>query len=125
MSLVRWSGLVAMLGGVLCVLLTPIQAWVYSGDESPPLVLAARPHLDAANRLHAAVGPDLNLDAYYFYGRMFFLVYLAAIVGLVGLHTLHGRGMRRERMWFRVLLGGLVIALAGDVVAYWGGRGDI
>ena len=91
MSLVRWSGFVAMLGGVLCVLLSPIQAWVFSGDESPPVVLAARPLLDAADRLHAAFGPDLNLDAYYFYGRMFFLVYLAAIVGLVGLHTLtHG-----------------------------------
>lgn len=125
MSLVRWSGFVAMLGGVLCVLLTPIQASIYSGDDSSPLVLAARPVLDAADRIHAAIGPRLDLDMYYFYGRMFFLVYLAAIVGLVGLHTLHARGVRRERTSFRVLLGGLVIALAGDIVAYWGGRGDI
>lgn len=125
MSLVRWSGFVAMLGGVLCVLLTPIQASIYSGDESPPLVLTARPLLDAADRLHAAFGPRLDLNMYYFYGRMFFLVYLAAIVGLVGLHTLHSRGVRRERMWFRLVVGGLVLALVGDVVAYWGGRGDI
>ena len=125
MSLVRWSGFVAMLGGVLCVLLTPIQAWVYSGDDATSLVLAAGPLLHAAERLHAALGPDLNLDPYYFYGRMFFLVYLAAIVGLVGLHTLHARAGARERLWFRLVVGGLGLALAGDVVAYWGGRGDI
>lgn len=125
MSRVQWCGVVAMLGGLLCLLLTPIQAWVFSGEGTPPFVLAAKPLLDGADRLHGVVGPRLGLDAYYFYGRMFFLTYLAAIVGLVGLHSLQAPSVRGERAWFRVMLGGLGLALTGDLVAYWGGDGDI
>ena len=125
MSRVRWSGLAALLGGPLCLLLTPIQAAIFSGSDSPPLVLAARPLLDLATRIHGTFGPRLGLDEYYFYGRMFFLVYLAAIAGLAGVHALQPGGVPRERLWFRVVLGGLSLALVGDVVAYWGGSGDI
>ncbi len=100
------------------MLLTPIQASIFSGADSPPLVLAARPLLGLADRIHGAFGPRLGLDEYYFYGRMFFLVYLAAIAGLVGLHTLQAGRERRERLWFRFVLAGLVLALLGDVVAY-------
>lgn len=121
----RWKGLAASLGGLLCLLLTPIQASIFSGADSPPLILMARPLLDLADTIHATLGPRLGLDEYYFYGRMFFLVYLGAIAGLVGLHTLQSGGERRERTWFRVLLIALVLALVGDVVAYWGGSGDI
>ncbi len=114
-----------MLGGLLCLVLTPIQASIFSGASSPPLVLAARPLLELADRIHATFGSGLGLDEYYFYGRMFFLGYLAAISGHVGLHVLQAGVERRERLWFRVVLGGLVVALAGDMVAYWGGSGDI
>ena len=121
----RWSGLAALLGGPLCLLLTPIQASIFSGADSPPLVLAFGPLLDLADRIHSTFDPRLSLDEYYFYGRMFFLVYLGAIAGLVSLHVLQSGGVRRERTWFRVLLIGLVLALVGDIVAYWGGSGDI
>ncbi len=121
----RWSGLAALAGGLLCLLLTPIQASIFSGADSPPLVLATEPLLDLADRIHGTFGPRLGLDEYYFYGRMFFLVYLGAIAGLVGLNALQSGGVRRERTWFRVLLIGLVLALVGDVLAYWGGSGDI
>ena len=43
----------------------------------------------------------------------------------MGLHALQAGRERRERTWFRVVLAGLVLALVGDVVAYWGGSGDI
>ncbi len=122
---VRWAGLTALLGGLLCVLLTPIQASIFSGADTPPLVLAAGPLLDLANRIHGTFGSRLDLDAYYLYGRMFFLVYLGVVAGLVVLHALQSRGVPRERLWFRVVLGGLSLALVGDVVAYWGGSGDI
>lgn len=114
-----------MLGGILCLLLTPVQASIWSGSDSPPVVLAAGPLLDLADRIHGSFGPRFGLDEYYFYGRMFFLVYLAAIAGLVGLHALQSSGGPGERVWFRVVLAGLVVALAGDIVAYWGGSGDI
>jgi hypothetical protein len=128
MSPVRWAGVAALLGGVLCLVLTPIQAHVWGGAEAPPLVLAARPLLDQARRLHAVVGPRLGLTDYYFYGRMFFLVYLLAMTGLIGLHARQSRaGGRWEKVWFRALLGALVVASTGDVVAYWGGTdlGDL
>ena len=121
----RWSGLAALLGGLLCLLLTPIQASIFSGADSPPLVLATEPLLNLADRIHGTFGARLGLDEYYFYGRMFFLVYLGAIAGLVGLHALQSGGERRERTWFRVLLIGLVLVLVSDIVAYWGGSGDI
>ena len=121
----RWSGLAALLGGLLCLLLTPIQASIFSGADSPPFVLATEPLLDLADTIHGIFGPRFGLDEYYFYGRMFFLVYLGAIAGLVGLHALQSGGERRERTWFRVLLIGLVLALVSDIVAYWGGSGDI
>ena len=121
----RWRGLAAMLGGALCLLLTPVQAAIFSRADAPPLVRAAGPLLDLADRFHGTLGPRLGLDAYYFYGRLFFLVYLAALAGLTGLHALQADRERRERRWFRVVLVGLVIALVGDVVAYWGGSGDI
>ena len=120
-----WRGLAALLGGILCLLLTPVQASIWSGSDSPPVVLAAGPLLDLADRIHGSFGPRFGLDEYYFYGRMFFLVYLAAIAGLVGLHALQSGGGPGERVWFRVVLAGLVVALAGDIVAYWGGSGDI
>jgi len=107
------------------LLLTPIQASIFSGADAAPLVRIARPLLDLSDRVHRALGPRLGLDAYYFYGRMFFLVYLAAIAGLVGLHALQSGRERRERTWFRVVLAGLVLSLVGDLVAYWGGSGDI
>lgn len=88
-------------------------------------MLATEPLLDLADTIHNTFGSRLGLDKYYFYGRMFFLVYLAAIAGLVGLHTLQSGCERRERTWFHVLLIGLLLALAGDIVAYRGGSGDI
>ncbi len=79
MSLVRWAGLAAILGGILCFVLTPIQAYIWAGADSPPLVLAARPLLNFSGTIFGRFGPRFGLDAYYFYGRMFFLVYVAAL----------------------------------------------
>ena len=122
MSPVRWAGVAAVLGGILCLVLTPIQSHIWSGADAPPLILAARPLLNQSRRLHEAVGPRLGLTDYYFYGRMFFLVYLLAAAGLLGLHARQSRGGgRREQAWFRVLLAALVAALIGDILAYWGG----
>ena len=89
------------------------------------MVLAAEPLLRLAETVHAASGPWRDLDPYYFYGRLFFLVYLGAIAGIVALNRLQPSGPRRDRLWFRVVLVGLVVALGGDVAAYWGGSGDI
>jgi hypothetical protein len=125
MSLVRWSGLVALLGGIWCTVLTPIQAYIWAGADSPPLVLAARPLLNLSGKIFETLGPWFGLEEYYFYGRMFFLVYVSAIAGLMGLHALQRGHERREEIWFRMVFIALALALAGDILAYWGGSGPI
>ncbi len=125
MSLIRWRGLAAMLGGLWCILLTPIQAYIWAGADSPPLVLAARPLLNLSGKIFATFGSWFGLEPYYFYGRMFFLVYVAAISGLMGLHALQRDRGGREELWFHLVLISLALALAGDIVAYWGGSGPI
>ncbi len=125
MSLVRLAGPAAILGGILCLVLTPIQAHIWAGADSPPLVLAARPLLNLSGTIFGRFGPRFGLEAYYFYGRMFFLVYVSALAGLMGLHALQRARERQEGVWFRIVFLALVLALAGDIVAYWGGSGPI
>ncbi len=122
-GMVGLGGLAALLGGILCLLLTPIQASIWDTTGRAPLVRASGPLPDLTGRLHGALAP--GLDAYYFYGRMFPLVYVGAIAGLVGLHALQSGATPWERTWFRVLLVGLLLALLGDIGAYWGGSGNI
>jgi hypothetical protein len=93
-NLVRLSGLVAMLGGVLGIVLTPIltHLWAtYSGT-------------------------------YLFYGRAYFPVYLGCLLGLTGLYSRRrGSRLEGENWGFGLTFVGLSIGLVGDVLAYWGG----
>jgi len=56
-NLVRWSGLVAMVGGVLGIVLTPILSYLWATYS----------------------------DLYGHFGRAYFLVFLGCLVGLAGL----------------------------------------
>lgn len=113
----RWSGVVAVAGGVLCILLSPVQSYIWNGTASPGWVLALRPLLDAV--LNSA-----PIAAYDFYGRIFFLVYLSIIPMLFTLHAAQRSPDRRlELAGFIVALAGLGLALLGDIGAYWGGLG--
>ena len=66
MSLVRLAGPAAILGGILCLVLTPIQAHIWAGADSPPLVLAARPLLNLSGTIFGRFGPRFGLEAYYY-----------------------------------------------------------
>lgn len=93
----RLSGLPAMLGGGLGIVMAPLLAYSWSTDA----------------------------EAYLGYGRLYFLVYVASIVGIGAFHSrLAGRAGLRERRGFRVALAGLAIALLGDVRAFWGGGAE-
>ena len=93
-NLVRVSGLMAMLGGVLGIVLTPILShlWVtYS-------------------------------DTYLYYGRPYFLVYLGCLLGLTGLYARRRASRLKGENWgFGLTFAGLSVGLVGDVLAYWGG----
>jgi hypothetical protein len=118
----RWHGLAGLLGGLLCVALTPIQTFIWSREASPAWVLAIRPLLDRYLAIYERVGASLGLSDYYFFGRMFFLVYLLVLLPLLAVHAGQSvRGVRLESVGFRWSLAGLITAAVGDVGAYWGG----
>jgi hypothetical protein len=118
----RWAGLAAVLGGVLCVLLTPIQAYTdddYWRSRSLWPVSWGLP-LEGYHHLHAWLGVRLGLSEYFFFGRAFFLVYLLALCGVLGAHPRRpAAGARLERVGFTALVVGLGLGAVGDFGAYW------
>lgn len=100
-NLVRLSGLAAMLGGVLGIVLTPILTYLWATYS----------------------------DVYEYFGRAYFPVYLGCMAGLVGLYALRkvslglqGTGKPDTEKWvFGMTFGGLIIGLVGNVLEYWGG----
>jgi TctA family transporter len=100
-NLVRLSGLAAMLGGVLGIILTPILTYLWA----------------------------TNSDVYGYFGRAYFLVFLGRIAGLVALYTLRRRNpgwqatekLGEETLIIGMTFVGLVMGLVGDILEYWGG----
>jgi hypothetical protein len=101
-NLVRWSGLAAILGGVLGIVLTPVLSYLCATYS----------------------------DLYGYFGRTYFLVVLGCLMGLAGLYARRGgkAGLRgtEELQLEKLVLGmtffGLAMALLGSVLDYWGGR---
>ena len=98
--LVRFSGLAAILGGVLGIVLTPILTYLWAA----------------------------NSVVYGYFGRAYFLVFLGCLSGLAGLHARRRTSIGLPTTsddaegWVCVLvLVGLVLSLVGDVLEYWGG----
>lgn len=93
-GVIRWSGLAAMLRGGLGIVLTPILSFLWATYS----------------------------DAYLYYGRAYFLVYVGCLLGLTGLYTQRsGSRLLGENWGFGLTFVGLAIGLVGDVLAYWGG----
>jgi hypothetical protein len=93
-NLVRVSGLMAMLGGVLGIVLTPILSHLWATYS----------------------------DTYLYYGRPYFLVYLGCLLGLTGLYARRRASRLKGENWgFGLTFAGLSVGLVGDVLAYWGG----
>lgn len=62
-------------------------------------------------------------EVYATYGKVFFLVYLLFLIGLVGLRArISGRAGQLERRGFQVALLGLAMNLVGNIGDYWLGE---
>jgi len=116
---IRWSGFVAMVGGVLAVVLTlPFAAayfQAYPGFDVPPFWLSA---------VRSGFEPLLTFDSptrlYSTYGRIFEVVYLLILPGVVGLHAIQREASGRFERWaFGVLVSGLVTSFVGVAGDYW------
>ena len=93
-GLIRWSGLAAMLGGVLGTVLSPILAHLW----------------------------DTYSNAYLTYGRLYFLSLPPQLLGIYALRKLHGVGSGTKERWgFRLSLVGMWLAVLGVFTDYWVG----
>lgn len=116
-GVIRWSGLAAMLGGVLGAVLTLPFALAYDlafpGYGSFPFwsgpVEALYP-LDFASRERV----------YYTYGRLYFLTLLPEVLALYALRRLRGGGSGALERWgVRLSLVGTWLAVIGVFTDYW------
>ena len=99
-ALVRFSGLAAILGGVLGIVLTPILTYLWA----------------------------TNSNLYGYFGRVYYLVFLGCLSGLAGLYARRRTSIGSlttsddaEGWVFVLALVGLVLSLVGDILEYWGG----
>jgi hypothetical protein len=98
---VRWSGLAALFGGMLGIVLTPILSYLWA----------------------------TYYDVYGYFGRAYFPVYLGCTAGLVGLCVLRRDSLRvqgtdksdTEKLAFGMTFIGLIMGLVGNILEYWGG----
>ena len=94
-SWIQWSGLAAMLGGGLGIVLAPILIYLWTTYS----------------------------EAYLAFGRAYFPVYLGCIAGLLGLNAQRKGSSghpETEGLAIAMTLVGLAVALVGDLLAYWG-----
>jgi hypothetical protein len=121
---VRWTGLAAMIGGALGVLVSPLYSLAYfaSSDgaadtQSAATQAWAEPARDLLGPLLSFASPDV---VRFTYGKLFLFIWIGMLAGLIGLHTRHaGRGGRLERWGFRASFTGLLLLIIGAFGASW------
>src|SRR5688572_14523544 len=95
---IRWSGFIAMVGGVLGVILTlPFAAAyerAYPGFGVPPFWLPA--FLSTFSSVLTFASP---VTVYNLYGRIFEFVYLLILPGVVALHSLQRKAKDDSSRW--------------------------
>jgi hypothetical protein len=102
-------------------LLVAIQQYVWDGGTGGRLPYVPNAWYGTYQVVYERVGASRGLSAYYFWGRFALLIYLAVFVGVSALPP---GGRRTSRLSRRVLRIAVVVGLIGDVLAYWGGKGD-
>lgn len=116
---IAWTGLAAILGGLLAILLTAPFASAYfagyPGIDRPPFWL---PLLKPA--LRPLITFATPVQVYLVYGRVFDLAYLLFLPAAFGLHHLHQGSRNRIEKWgFGLLVVGLLATFVGVAGDYW------
>ncbi|HLL99942.1 MAG TPA: hypothetical protein VK400_02730 [Pyrinomonadaceae bacterium] len=116
----KLSGFLALTGGALACLLTPVmslgyyQAYAVPG-ETPPFWFSA-----AQTPLSFLFAFADEKTAYASYGKLFAIVYLLFLPGVWALHKLQRKaGSRLEKTGYYFLLTALVVSCAGVTLDYW------
>lgn len=114
----RGSGLVAITAGVLGLLVLPLVTVAYARSDDglgtePAWGSAVR---DLTGPLTDFAGAD---TVYSTYGKVYFLVLLGLLVGVLGLFRFRRRAMSGLERWgFRLSVVGLVLSLVGIITDY-------
>lgn len=116
----KLCGFLALAGGALACLLTPVmsigyyQAYAVPG-EVPPFWFSA-----AQARLSFLFAFADEKSAYAAYGKLFAMVYLLFLPGVWALHRLQQKaGSRFERFGYYFLLTALIVSVIGVTLDYW------
>jgi hypothetical protein len=116
-NLVRWSGLAALFGGVLGIVLTPPFALAYdlAFGAYADFPFWSDP-VEALYPLYFSPGERV----YYTYGRLYFLTLLPELLALHALRRLRRGGAGALERWgFRLSLVGMWLAVIGVFTDYW------
>jgi hypothetical protein len=121
-DLIRWGGLAAMLGSVLGILVAPVITSAYSLSEdgaghSPPWEPAFS---DLLSPLFGFASPEV---VYATYGRLYLVVFVGFLLGLIALRVQQrGRVGRLGEWGLRLSLIGVALNLFGNIPDYWFGE---
>jgi hypothetical protein len=121
---VRSTGLAAIVGGALGVLVSPLYSLAYfatddgaSDAESAWVQAWAEPARDLLGPLLTFASPDVVRLTY---GKLFLFIWMGMLAGVVGLHARHaGQGGRLERWGFRASFTGLLLLVSGAAAGFW------
>lgn len=122
---IRHCGLTAMIGGALAIAAAPFITSAYSLTEDgagtdPPWEPALS---DSRSPLFTFASPEA---VYATYGKLYFIVFLGFLLGLIGLHARRRNHCGRLEKWsFRLAFMGVALNLVGNVPDYWAGEGTV
>ena len=103
----------------LCFWLGLVQSAIWNGAATPAWITALPGAHGLASHIFTRVGAPLSMEPYYFFGRIVPAVYAGLLITLFRLPHLRP-ALQRPRA-YRLMLIALLVALAGDLTAYWGG----
>ncbi len=112
--------LTTLLAAVWCLVLLPVQTYVFASPEVPGWLTPLESPLRAVVNQAKETFP--HLDPYYTFGRLFFPCYLLLAVGFAGTGRAQGEGAGRVvTMFSNTLVGATAIGGVADAVTYWAG----
>ncbi len=124
-SILRWGGLLPLIGLLVWIALTPLMATIWNFPNSNLDALWQRTPFIVKSVGHFLVqqGIELNSESVYFrVGRYFFLIYLSMIVGLYAFHSRVKSEIsvipKSISISYRLLIISLSIVAIGDFVSY-------
>ncbi|MBM9499967.1 hypothetical protein JWG44_06850 [Leptospira sp. 201903071] len=107
-----------LLTGIVALLLTPIQSFLWNGESAPFYVLKTTDLISAFLKMRAELSPETS--DYYFFGRMTILIHIGILLGLRELYR-NGFFPTSVLKIFKLVVAVLMVAAFGDLVTYWGG----